>query len=174
MNKIALKGMKFYAYHGYYEEEQIMGAYFMLDVTVQVDFTKASLNDELADTVNYENIYEVCREIMAVPSKLLEHVAQQIEVRLIQYYPSIQGVNIVLEKLSPPLGGTVRASQISIENQYQKSCSRCQNPFLCHENSACWCHSFSVSEPVSASLKRDFKGCLCEECLSEYGKKEHK
>lgn len=118
MNTIALKGMKFFAFHGYYEEERIWGAHYNLDVTVQVDFAKAGHNDELQDTVNYEGIYHTCKEIMSTPAKLLEHVVSKIEVQLKEDYPNIEGVHIVLEKLNPPLGGTVYASQVSISKQY--------------------------------------------------------
>ncbi len=169
MNKIALTGMKFFAHHGFYAEETKMGAYFILDVSVEVDFSKAGSNDQLADTVNYENIYEICAEIMSVPAKLLEHVVSQIEVKLTKYYPSIQGVEIVLQKLHPPLGGSVQASQVSIANQYGKKCSRCQRSFLCHNNDSCWCHEYDISEPIAARLKKDYKDCLCAACLSEFG-----
>jgi len=170
MNKIALKGMEFYAHHGYYEEEQIMGAYFLLDIEVEVDFTKAGNNDNLSDTINYENIYSIAKDVMGKPAKLLEFLVQQIEVKLIQYYPSIRGVNIVLEKRNPPLGGPVYSSQVSIEKQYSKSCSRCKKSFLCHNNAACWCHNYTTSEAVAATLKKEFRGCLCEDCFSEYSK----
>ena len=110
--------MKFYAHHGYYEEERKMGAYFILDVSVEVDFSQAGKNDQLADTVNYENIYTICKEVMLIPVKLLEHVVSKIEAKLIEDHPNIQGVNIVLKKLNPPLGGAVHFSQVSISKQY--------------------------------------------------------
>ena len=169
MNKIALKGMQFYAYHGYYEEEQIMGAYYKLDVTVEVNFSKASQNDQLDDTLNYERIYQICKAIMAVPSKLLEHIVVKIETQLINLNGNIEGLHIVLDKLNPPLGGKVASSQVSIERNYQKTCARCQKGFLCHNNASCWCHGYTVSDKVAASLKLDYKGCLCENCLSEFG-----
>lgn len=169
MNKIALKGMKFFAHHGFYEEETKMGAYFLLDVSVAVDFTKAGENDQLEDTVNYENIYEICTEVMSTPAKLLEHVVSKIEVKLTKSYPSILGVDIVLQKLNPPLGGSVQASQVSISKQYGKKCSRCNRSFLCHNNASCWCNEYSISESVTAGLKKDYKDCLCAACLSELG-----
>jgi dihydroneopterin aldolase len=169
MNKIALKGMQFYAYHGFYEEEQIMGAYYHLDVTVQVDFGKAGQNDQLADTLNYESIYHICKNIMATPAKLLEHIVVKIETQLIGLNGNIEGLQIVLDKLHPPLGGKVASSQVSIERNYQKTCARCQKGFLCHNNASCWCHGYTLSDKVDASLKLDYKGCLCENCLSEFG-----
>jgi dihydroneopterin aldolase len=169
MNKIALKGMQFYAYHGFYEEEQIMGAYYHLDVTVQVDFGKAGQNDQLADTLNYESIYHICKNIMATPAKLLEHIVVKIETQLIGLNGNIEGLQIVLDKLHPPLWGKVASSQVSIERNYQKTCARCQKGFLCHNNASCWCHGYTLSDKVDASLKLDYKGCLCENCLSEFG-----
>jgi len=169
MNRIALKGMQFYAYHGFYEEEQIMGAYYKLDVTVQVNFSKASENDQLEDTLNYEIIYQICNEIMAVPARLLEHIVVKIETQLISLNRNIEGLHIVLNKLDPPLGGIVDSSQVSIERNYQKTCARCQKSFLCHNNASCWCHGYTLSDKVAASLNLDYKGCLCESCLSEFG-----
>jgi len=168
MYKIALKGMNFYAYHGFYEEEQIIGAYYNLDVTVQIDFTEAGQNDQLEDTLNYESVYQICKEVMEIPSKLLEHLVSQIEEKLIQLNSNIQAISIQLDKLNPPLGGKVASSQVSIDKAYTKKCSRCQKAFLCHRNRACWCHDYTLSDTVSTSLKRDFIDCLCEECLSDY------
>lgn len=169
MNKIALTGMRFYAYHGFYEEEQIVGAYYNLDVTVEVNFAKAGQNDNLADTLNYESIYSICKEVMGVPSKLLEHIVNKIELKLLSIDANIEGVSIVLDKLNPPLGGPVASSRVSIAKEYAKKCGRCTKSFLCHNSAVCWCHGYTLSDTVSATLKRDFKGCLCEECLSEYG-----
>lgn len=118
MNKIALRGMRFYAYHGFYEEEQIIGAYYNLDVIVTIDFAKAGENDQLEDTLNYEQIYHVCKEVMNIPSKLLEHIVIQIENKLLKLAPNMEGLEIILDKLNPPLGGLVTSSQVSIIRSY--------------------------------------------------------
>ena len=70
--------MEFYAYHGHFEEEQKIGTWFSLDLTMDVDTSKAELSDELDDTVDYSAVYQVVKEKMMIPSKLLEHVGRRI------------------------------------------------------------------------------------------------
>jgi len=60
MTTIALEGMHFFAYHGYYAEERIVGNQFIIDVYVDVD-TFDSQDDNIDDTVNYEVIYDITK-----------------------------------------------------------------------------------------------------------------
>ena len=52
MLTIALEGLQFYAYHGLYPEEQIIGNHFILDIRVSIPEPEdpGSLNE----SVNYE------------------------------------------------------------------------------------------------------------------------
>ena len=61
MALIALEGVHFYAYHGFYEEEQIIGNNFILDVYVEANTGLAARTDDLFSTVNYETIYRICQ-----------------------------------------------------------------------------------------------------------------
>ena len=47
MATIALEGMRFYAYHGYYEEERILGNEFILDVYVNTETILTKFVDDL-------------------------------------------------------------------------------------------------------------------------------
>ena len=69
MSKVALEGMQFYAFHGFYEEEQLIGNYFVVDVYVDTNFMGAAQSDDLGGTVNYETIYFICRLEMKKTSK---------------------------------------------------------------------------------------------------------
>lgn len=118
MNKVAVEGMRFYAYHGFYEEEQILGNNYLIDVYVQTDFTEAKEMDDLNGTVNYEAIYNTTKEVMAVNVKLLEHVGQQIATQLKQQFEIIQKITVRVSKLNPPFGGDVARSFIEITETY--------------------------------------------------------
>ena len=61
MSKITIENMEFYAYHGHFEEEQKIGTWFSLDLTMDVDTSKAELSDELDDTVDYSAVYQIGR-----------------------------------------------------------------------------------------------------------------
>ena len=114
MGKIVLEGLKFHAYHGYYEEEKRKGNTFIVDVEIEADLSKAGASDRLEDTLDYEEIYNLIREEMNLPSNLLEHVAQRILTKIIKYYKEIKYLEISLSKLNPPIGGKCKTAKITL------------------------------------------------------------
>lgn len=116
--KVALEGMKFHAFHGFYEEEAIIGNHFILDVLVETDFSEASRSDDLVQTVNYESIYNVCTEVMKVRVKLLEKIAESICNKLKVLHPDIQSITVKIRKLNPPFGGEVDYALIELTHNY--------------------------------------------------------
>jgi hypothetical protein len=50
----------------------------------------------------------------------------------------------------------------------KKKCSKCGLEFECNHSEECWCTNFMISEKLSEYLKRNYKDCLCEKCLTEY------
>lgn len=114
MGEISLKGLKFKAYHGYYDEERQLGNTFEVDITIKTDFYKAAINDELAGTVDYEKLYAIIKDEMATPSKLLERVVQKIVDRVLQEIHAVQSVKVELSKFNPPIGGECDKAVVSL------------------------------------------------------------
>lgn len=79
---IGIEGIRIFAYHGYYEEERSIGREFVIDIHIQMESDKAANTDELSDTVNYEEVLDICKEEMAITSKLLEHVCIRIAKKI--------------------------------------------------------------------------------------------
>ena len=113
---IRLEGMKFYAFHGVLPQENLVGAYYDVDLKLKTDFTRASETDELGGTINYADIHAAVKEEMAIPSKLLEHVCQRIARRLFHEFPTIETIDIRLSKENPPMGAC--AKSIGVEVHY--------------------------------------------------------
>lgn len=101
---IHLKDVRFYAFHGVLPQERTVGAYFILNVCVKVDFAKAAISDELSDTVSYADIYRCAKTVMQTPCNLLEHVAQKLCTALYEKFPEILAINVTLEKENAPIG----------------------------------------------------------------------
>ncbi|MFY0254274.1 dihydroneopterin aldolase [Chitinophaga sp. 30R24] len=116
MLTIALEQATFYAYHGFYPEETIIGNTFVLDVAVRIPGTVPV--DDLSETVNYQGIYEVASLVMAIPRPLLEEVVYELSDALKQRYPAIQHSTVTLRKMNPPMGASIRNSMVSLEKQY--------------------------------------------------------
>ncbi len=114
MSVIRINGMSFYAHHGCFDTEQAIGTRFLVDVAMQVDTKQAELSDDLNDTVNYADVYQVVKQEMEKPSHLLEHLARRIASAIIVAFVSIQGVEVKVSKLNPPLGGKMESVSVEI------------------------------------------------------------
>lgn len=107
MGQIHIEGMEFYAYHGFYSAEQLIGNRYLCDLSFYCDFEQATQSDELEGTIDYQAVYELIKKEMMVKSKLLEHVAGRIVNALKQTYPGIENIELKLSKLRPPINGVV-------------------------------------------------------------------
>lgn len=114
MGIIELKGMRFFAHHGCFSEEKTIGNFFIVDFAVEADVTAAGESDALEDTLNYQKIFDIVKEEMAVSSNLLEHVATRILKHFKADFPGTGKATVSISKLNPPLGGEVAASKVTI------------------------------------------------------------
>lgn len=112
MSRVELVDMEFFARHGCFEEEQIIGNKFIVNLWVEYDCTRPSETDDINDALNYQILYDIVKREMAVPSHLLEHVAGRILKSIRQDFPYIGAAQIKIDKLNPPLGGKVGASRV--------------------------------------------------------------
>lgn len=115
MGTIALEGLEFFAYHGYYPEEQLIGNKYALDITVNTDFMEAAKHDKLSETVNYATLYQIATKVMKEPAKLLEHVAFKVIENIREHYPHVALITVKVSKFNPPLGGVCARSVITME-----------------------------------------------------------
>ncbi len=116
MSLISIEGMEFFAYHGCFKEEQVIGTKFCCDLFLEVDTTKAEQTDNLHDTVNYQEVYQVLKKEMDAKSKLLEHVGRRILQRVKQEFPQVKHARLKIRKLNPPLGGKIDFVSVEMES----------------------------------------------------------
>ena len=103
-SKIYLRNVRFHAFHGVLPQEGIVGNDYLVNLVLDYDFSAAIKTDDLQGTLNYAEVYQKVREEMAVPSKLLEHVAGRIAHRLFSDFPEIQKLQLSITKVNPPMG----------------------------------------------------------------------
>ena len=111
-NLVELVNMEFYAHHGHFKEEQIIGNKFIVNFSAETDVITPGLTDDLKDALNYQELYDLISEEMAITSKLLEHVAGRILARVKITYPQVKWAQVSISKLNQPVGGKVEASRI--------------------------------------------------------------
>ena len=115
MSTIALESMEFYAYHGCFQEEQIIGTRFLVDLYLDTDTTEAEATDDLRTTVNYQEVYLLVKAEMEHKSNLIEHVARRILKKIGERYPQLVDARIKVQKMNPPLGGKVECVSVTIK-----------------------------------------------------------
>lgn len=111
---ISLEGMEFYAYHGYYEEEQKLGNRYVVDVHMEMNISKAATSDQLEFTADYVEVYQIVSNIFSQKAKLLETLAQQINQEILLSFPAIVSITTEVAKQQPPIAGLCKAAKVSL------------------------------------------------------------
>ena len=107
--------MKFYAYHGCFEEEQKIGTHFVVDATLTYDAEAAVTDDDVEKSVNYLLVYRTIQRVMDKPQHLIETVADHIVLEIKREFPQVQKVTVKLCKLNPPLDGKTEYVAVQME-----------------------------------------------------------
>lgn len=107
MGKIEIEEMEFYAFHGHFKEEQVVGNKFVVSIALDTDCSKAASSDDLSDALDYQRVYLIIKEEMTHPSHLLEHVCQRILDRLYAEFSTIEKAKVKVSKINPPMGGQI-------------------------------------------------------------------
>ena len=112
MGTIKVTGINLHAYHGCLEEEGRVGTKYIVNVTINTDFTKAETSDELGDTVDYVTIYNIVKEEMSIRSKLIEHVGRRILDRMKNEFKEMNRAEVEVVKINPPMHGDVDSTSV--------------------------------------------------------------
>ncbi|MDR5709106.1 MAG: dihydroneopterin aldolase [Armatimonadota bacterium] len=115
MDRILLKDMAFYGFHGVRPEERERGQPFFVDVEVVCDLRPSGASDRLEDTLDYREIYGIVREVVeGPPRQLLEAVAEEIARRLLEL-ERVQEVRVEVRKPHVRLGGALGYAAVRVE-----------------------------------------------------------
>ena len=111
---IELKEIKIYAYHGVDKQERIVGNDYTVRVKVKYDISKAAQSDSVEDTINYAELYDIVKQEMSIPSNLLENVVYRIVNSIKDKFPMVEGGDVEIVKIKPPIAGDVKGAMVSI------------------------------------------------------------
>jgi 7,8-dihydroneopterin aldolase/epimerase/oxygenase len=101
MLTIHLNRLKFFSFHGIHAEEKILGNEYEVNVDIKLGHTEKI--DTINQTIDYERVYDIIKARMAVPSPLLETLAQDMSERIHQMDVTICSINIRIIKMNPPI-----------------------------------------------------------------------
>ena len=103
-NKLIIKDLKIYAYHGDLSEEKTLGQFFLLDFVFSLrDFTYLD-GEEIENTVDYVKIIKhVKKKFTERNFDLIESAASYLCDSVLENFPKIFKVELTLKKTSPPI-----------------------------------------------------------------------
>lgn len=104
MDKIVIKDLEIFAYHGVLPEEKAKGQTFVLTAELFCDLREAGLTDNLDKTVNYAQVCEDIYKVMTGDKfDLIEAVAENIADTILLKYELIKKVRIIVSKPEAPI-----------------------------------------------------------------------
>ncbi len=105
MDKIHIKDLEIYAYHGVNPEENRLGQKFLFTLELSTDFSEAAQKDDIEKSVNYA---EVCKFVESLITenqfKLIETCADTVARGLLRRFPSLEKARVLLKKPWAPIG----------------------------------------------------------------------
>ena len=106
MDRIFLCGMRFMACHGVLPHEREIPQPFEADVELGLDLRAAGESDDLDDTVNYAEVYDVVSTVLTVTRKyLIEALAEEIADDLLRDFDALRWVRVTVHKTAAPIDG---------------------------------------------------------------------
>lgn len=113
--EIALENCAFFARHGVYTEEEVLGQRFFVDVRLTVDGGKSLENDDIEGTVDYGKAFIVIEKIITGKRKfLIEALALEVAKDLCDSFSMVIDAQVTVRKPNAPVQGVLDYVEVSI------------------------------------------------------------
>lgn len=113
-DKVVIKGLRVFGYHGIHKEERERGQNFTVDVEVGLDLRRPGETDRIEDTLDYD---QLVMDIQSIVSKeqfnLLEGLAERIAGLTLQRGPA-QSVRVRIAKTDPPIDADIEMVGVEV------------------------------------------------------------
>jgi dihydroneopterin aldolase len=104
MDTIRINDIRAYGYTGAFAEENVLGQWFRVDLSIALDLAPAGISDALTDTYNYaEAVKDVQQLIQQMPYQLVESLASEIAKVVLLSDDRLSEITVKLTKLTPPV-----------------------------------------------------------------------
>ena len=120
-DKVILKGMRFFGYHGCLDAERALGQWFVFDLELTMDLSAAGDRDALADTLDYAGVYERVKSVAEGPPVALIETLAATVIRACFTFPQVHKVKIVVKKPQAPLGGPLDYAGVEMERSREET-----------------------------------------------------
>ncbi|WP_114009090.1 dihydroneopterin aldolase [Cohaesibacter intestini] len=115
MDRIILRDLAFFAYHGVYQEEASLGQRFYFDLDCFLDLRPAGKSDDDGDTVRYDHIAKRVETIVTERRfQLIEALAEAVAEDLLRNMDKIEAIRVKVRKPEAPIPAIVKDIAVEI------------------------------------------------------------
>ena len=113
---VFVNGLVIHAYHGVLEHESRVGQTFILDLTLDLDLSAASVSDKLMDTVGYDQVVAVASEAFQKHRyRLVEAAAGNVASAILAAFTHVARVRVTVRKPHAPIAAVFTDVGVTIE-----------------------------------------------------------
>jgi 7,8-dihydroneopterin aldolase/epimerase/oxygenase len=117
MLTVHLSDLVFFAHHGVYDGEAKACSGYEVHLDVSYDEKNIKF-DNINNVLNYAELFGIVKKRMAVPSFLLEEVAEGIIRKIRHEYSFVKEVSISIFKLQPPIANFQGKVGITLQKKF--------------------------------------------------------
>ncbi len=115
-DSVLLKAMEFVGHHGLSDEERAEAQVIEVDIEYELDLRPAGTSDDIADTVSYVDVFEICRNQVEEHSyHLLESLGQSIADEVLGIDRRVERVVVIVRKPGVPIDGVLDHAGVRLE-----------------------------------------------------------
>ncbi|MCB1386031.1 MAG: dihydroneopterin aldolase [Nitratireductor sp.] len=112
---ITLRNCAFFARHGVYSEEEVLGQRFFVDAVLTVEGGEAVEKDDLTGTVDYGKAFKAIEKVvMGQRRYLIEALALQVARTLCKRFKTIRRAEITIRKPNAPVEGVLDNIEVTV------------------------------------------------------------
>ena len=115
-DRIFLANMEFMAHVGAHDEERSERQVIQIDLEIVTDLREGGKSDDLAQTVDYGEVFKRCRDVVEEGSfNLVEAVAEAVASNVLAGFTRIESVTVRVRKPGVPIDGVLDFAGVEIQ-----------------------------------------------------------
>ncbi|HRE19854.1 MAG TPA: dihydroneopterin aldolase [Rhabdaerophilum sp.] len=117
-DKISIRRIGVFAYHGVYEEEGRLGQRFYISIDAYLDLRAAGRADDLEKSVSYADVAARVQEIaVGQRYKIIEALAEAVAGDLLRAFPLIEDISITVEKPAAAVAAILDSISVTVHRR---------------------------------------------------------
>ena len=105
LDAIEITGIRAWGYTGYFPEEQTLGQWFEVDLTIWLDLSLTAADDQLENTLNYADVVSRVKTLLETARHKTIERLNAVVIEAVLAFPQVHTVHSRLVKVTAPIPG---------------------------------------------------------------------